>query len=336
MMASMVQSDRSKRAPGLPGAAPAARRGGVPAWVPLALLFAGLFFGVGALERDARSLGVAEIDTLRYRLQEGTQWVSPAWRQELEEVLIDARGMLVDEDESIERFRSRVLALSFVAEVGEPELLWPDGLSLPLRMHEPTACVATGEKDYLPVAPGGEVLGGFAAAPHGAYGGWLPVIGPVERGKVLWPGDRLTSASDAAALAVADSMWRFMEVADLRRLGRIVIDATRERAPVFDRAPDSPTPETLPGGVVLELEDGRRVVFGRPPEPVLPGELPVGLKWRHVAAALRDAQAGDPWRLLDVRFDEAVRLTRAEVEEFAERGFISRALPSGEGERPPR
>lgn len=311
MMASMVQSDRPKRAPRRGDDASAARRGGVPAWVPLALLFAGLFFGVGALERDAQSLGVAEIDTLRYRLQEGTRWVSPAWRMELEDVLIDARGMLVDERESIERFRSRVLELSFVAEVGDPELLWPDGLSLPLRMHEPIACVATGIEEFLPVAPGGEVLGGYAVSPHGAYGGWLPVVGPVDHGIVLWPGDRLTSASDAAALAVADSMWRFMEVADLRRLGRIVIDATRERAPVFDRAPDSATPETLPGGVVLELEDGRRVVFGRPPDPASPGELPVGLKWRHVAEGMRDAQAGDPWRLLDVRFDEAVRLSRA-------------------------
>ena len=62
----------------------------------------------------------------------------------------------------------------------------------------------------------------------------------------------------------------------------------------------------------------------------------MGLKWRHVAEGMRDAQAGDPWRLLDVRFDEAVRLSRAEVEEFARRGVISRALKPGEGERPPR
>lgn len=329
----MLHRDGPRPAPRIAGAATASRRGAVPAWVPLALLFLGLFFGVGALERDARSLGVARIDTLRHKLHEGTQWVSPAWRLELERVLIDSRGLLVDDRDAIQRFEDRVAALSFVAEVGDAELLWPDGLSLPLRMHEPSACVATGEGDFLPVAPEGKVLGGYAGAPHGAYGGWLPVVGPVERGAVLWPGDRLTSESDVAALAVAESMWRFLDVADLRRLGRVVIDATQETAPVFDRAPDSATPEALPGGVVLELEDGRRVVFGRPPDPTAPGELPVGLKWRHVAEAMRDAQAGDPWRLLDVRFDEAVRLSRAEVLEFVERGSITRAA-DGDGRAP--
>lgn len=300
----------------------------MPAWVPLGLLFAGLLLAVRSLERDARSRGVAEIDTLRYRLQEGSRWLSPAWRQSLEDTLVESRGLLVDDPKAIESFVGRVAALPFVAEVGEPEVIWPDGLSLPLRLHEPVACIATGEGDFLPVASNGTVLGGFAFAPHEAYGGWLPVLGPhgaVESG--VRPGDVLGGPALRDALSVAESLWRFLEVADLRRLGRVLVDASADSAPVLDRDPRAGTPAVLAGGVVLALEDGRRVLFGRPPEPAFPGELPVGRKWRHVAEALRARDGGEDWRLLDVRFDEAVRLDRAAVEEYADRGVIQSPAP---------
>ncbi|MEL6713736.1 MAG: hypothetical protein AAFP86_08180 [Planctomycetota bacterium] len=303
------------------GASPV--RGAVPAWIPLAALFAALLVAVRSLEQDARSRGVAEIDTLRYRLQEGSRWLSPAWRGALEDTLVASRGLVVDDPGAIEDFVLRVSALPFVAEVGEPEVIWPDGLSLPLRLHEPVACIATGDGDFLPVASDGTVLGGFAFAPHEAYGGWLPVLGPhgLATGDVR-PGDALDHPALRDALLVAESLWRYLEVGDLRRLGRILVDASADSAPVFDRDPKTGTPTALPGGVVLALEDGRRVVFGRPPVPIVPGELPVGRKWRHLASALEARDGGEDWSLVDVRFDEAVRLDRAAVEEYAERGVI--------------
>ena len=95
-----------------------------------------------------------------------------------------------------------------------------------------------------------------------------------------------------------------------------MIDASAESAPVFDRIPGSVTPETLLGGVFLDLEGGRRVHFGRPPRPLFEGELPVGLKWGHLRQGLSPKAETEPWSILDVRFDEAVSLTRAEVEAF--------------------
>ena len=299
------------------------RRGAVPAWVPLGMLFAVLILAVRSLERDARERGVAQIDTLRYRLQQGSRWLSPAWREALEDVLVESRGLVVDDPIAIDSFIARIGALPFVADVGEPEVIWPDGLSLPVRLHEPVACIATVDGDFLPVAVDGTILGGYAFAPHEAYGGWLPVLGPhglVER--TLRPGDMVHHPALRSSLNVAESMWRFLEVDDLRRLGRVLVDASADEAPVFDRAPKTATPHALPGGVVLALEDGRRVIFGRPPEPVLPGELSIGRKWRHVAEALKDRDRGEDWRLVDVRFDEAIRLDREAVEEFAERGVI--------------
>ncbi|MEM9382894.1 MAG: hypothetical protein AAGB93_23285 [Planctomycetota bacterium] len=307
-----------------PGPEPGGRRSGaVPTWVPLALLVAGLFVGLQALERDARGRGLAQIDATRYRLHSGTKWLSHAWTEQLERVLVETRDLPADDLRVIEDFAERVEALPFVAEVGEPEVQWPDGLTLPIRLHEPVACIRIGSRDFLPVAMDGTILGGYAFSPHEAYGGWLPTLGPhglleAEQGDIE-PGDRIEVPALRAALHVADSMWRYLDVDDLRLLGRIVIDATRPDAPVFDRAAGTVTPSTLPGGVVLELDQTRRVVFGRPPVPVLEGELPVALKWEHVESALAAWGRGEEWALLDARFDVGVLLTRDEVLDFERR-----------------
>lgn len=133
-----------------------------------------------------------------------------------------------------------------------------------------------------------------------------------------------------AGLDIASSMWGHLQVDDLRRLGRIFIDASRPQAPVFDRAPGSATPRQLPGGTILALEDGRRVYFGRPPKPLFDGELPIEMKWDHIRRAVGDMVPGtgdapgtappEPWALLDARFDEPIYLTREEVEAFARDG----------------
>ncbi len=306
------------------------RSGRVPTWIPLALLFAGLFAGLAALQGNAREFGLARVDTTRYRLQSGSQWLSPAWLEELERVLVRIREIPADDPKQIRAFVDEVRALPFVAEVGTPEVQWPDGLALPIRLYEPVACIPTGTRDYLPVAADGTVLGGYAFAPHEAYGGWLPTLGPHGAAPDVIPGDTLTLPAHLAGLEIATSMWGHLQVDDLRRLGRIFVDASRPDAPVFDRSPGSSTPRRLPGGAILALEDGRRVYFGRPPKPLFDGELPIAMKWDHIRRAVGDRIPGEagasgqgptePWALLDARFDEPIYLTREEVEAFARGG----------------
>lgn len=272
---------------------------------------------------------MASVDATRYRLQTASRWISPAWLDQLERILVDVREISTEKPGEIRAFAAQIAALPFVAEVGGAEVQWPDGLILPIRLHEPIACVPTGGRDFLPVADDGTVLDGYAFAPHEAYGGWLPTLGPHGAfRRPIEPGEVLELAAHLAGLSVADSMWKYLDAQDLRRLGRVFIDASAAEAPVFDRAPGSTTPRSLPGGVIIALEDGRRIYFGRPPEPVLDGELPISLKWRHVREALRDsaeaADAGADWALLDVRFDVPIRRTRAEVEEFVARGALER------------
>lgn len=299
-------------------------RGAVPVWVPLLLLFAGIVLGLQVLQREARQRGVAQIDVTRYRLMAESQWLSSAWTDELERILVEVRSLPVDDIEVLDRFSEEVAALPFVAQVGQYSVQWPDGLILPMKLREPVACIRTGGRDFLPVSADGMVLGGYTYAPHEAYGGWLPTLGPhglVEEVQgPIEPGTQIEVPEVLAALSVADSMWAHMGVEDLRRFGRVVIDASAQDAPVLDRAATELKPARLPGGVKIDLEGGRRVFFGRPPIPVHSGELPVGYKWAHIRHALEESEVGSSrWALLDARFDEVVRLTRSEVEEIAKR-----------------
>lgn len=288
-----------------------ARRGGVPGWIPLAVLVLGLFLVLRSLEQDARARGVAEIDLTRYRLHESTRFVHPSWRAELESVLLRRAQVAVDDTLGIELLLTELRALPFVAEVGDPEVVWPDGLSVPLRMHEPVACIRVGPQDFLPVAEDGTVLSGYSVEPTSAYGAWLPALGPhgygeEERGPYL-PGQRIGERALLDALDVARTMWRHLTADEIRALGPCVIDASRDRAP---------TARALPGGVVIDLERARRILFGRPVRPVEPGELPVAQKWDHVRDGLARLELGHPvhvaWDILDVRFDKLVAVTREE------------------------
>ncbi|MFT6107854.1 MAG: hypothetical protein ACJA2W_000763 [Planctomycetota bacterium] len=313
----------------------ASLKGSVPVWVPLLLLFGGLIVGMQALQRDARERGVAQVDVTRYRLMAQSQWLSAAWADELERILVEVRSLPVDDPVVLRAFSDEIAALPFVAEVGAYTVQWPDGLIIPLRLREPVACIRTGGRDFLPVAADGTVLGGYTYAPHEAYGGWLPTLGPhglvEERQGLLEPGSTIEVPEILAALSVADSMWRFMVAEDLRRLGRVVIDASATDAPVLDRAATAVEPARLPGGVKIDMEGGRRIFFGRPPVPVHSGEMPVRLKWDHVRAALESTEyAGSDWALLDVRFDESIQLTRVEVEEIVERSQAADREPSGD------
>ncbi|MCP3917743.1 MAG: hypothetical protein GY711_19540 [bacterium] len=271
------------------------KRARVPAWIPLGIALAGFLWLLTSLSRDAQGRGVASVDASCYRLHSGAQWVSEAWRNRIERVLVRAGRIPAGDREAIGELARDLAQLSFVAEVGEPEVIWPDGLSLPIRLREPVACVGVGE-DFLPVAVDGTVLAGYSYAPHEAYGGWLPVLGPAgivyETMNPLQPGDVLDDPRHVDALAVAASMNQYLGTTDRRALGRVLIDASRKLGP-----------DSLPGGVRLDLEGARRILFGRPPGGDFPGELRERDKWENVSEGLARLAAGEAWEVFDVRWD---------------------------------
>jgi len=272
------------------------RAGRIPAWLPVGIVAVGILSLVASLGREASERGVARIDATRYRLHADGRWVSPAWTARLERLLLAARMLPAGDREGIQALVDQVEALSFVAEVGPPEVKWPDGLVLPLRLHEPIACLRVGD-DFLPVAADGTVLAGYGYAPHHAHGGHLPALGPhgldADPDFPFEPGDVLAHPAHVAALGVAASMWDHLDDEDRRRLGRVVVDASSLHA--WDGKP---------GGVVIDLEGARRVHFGRSPRVEAPGELPVATKWAHVREALVRWEDGAGFAAVDARWDE--------------------------------
>ncbi len=272
------------------------RRGRVPAWIPLGIVLVGVLSLVARLEDEAAARGVAKIDLTRYALHTEDRWVSPAWTVRLERTLLGARSLPAEDQEGIDALVEEVAALSFVAEVGAPEVEWPDGLVLPVRLHQPVACLKI-DDDFLPVAADGTVLAGYGYAPHRAFGGHLPVLGPhgldADPDWPFEPGDILAHPVHLAGLSVAVSLWQHLDRDERGRIGRIVIDAGRDQA--WDGKP---------GGVVLDLEGARRIHFGRPPQDDIPGELPVATKWAHVAEALERWENGGEFAAVDVRWDQ--------------------------------
>jgi hypothetical protein len=97
-----------------------------------------------------------------------------------------------------------------------------------------------------------------------------------------------------AALDIAHSLSEHLDPGDRARLGRSLIDASREQGL-----------GGLPGGARLELEavgdeaHGRVIHFGDAPCEAGPGELPVEIKWKHVSAAFERG-----FVQVDVRYDQ--------------------------------
>ena len=255
-------------------------------------------------------------------LQRSEPWVLPEWEDALSHALAGAGLISARDTEAIEAIVEEVSTHAFVQEVGEPEVVWPDGLLLPLRMRLPVACIRVEGGGFLPVSEDGTVLPGWSSAPHTAFGGWLPVIGPhAPELASLLPGDQLGQGRHRDALAVAITMWNELDAPDLAELGRILIDASNGHAP-----------DGLPGGVRIDLELRRRVLFGRPPGVPDPGELPWESKWRNVSAGLEALRQGEAWDTWDARWDQPTPMHRpdppesvgrAQLDEFAD------SLPTG-------
>jgi hypothetical protein len=249
----------------------------------------------------------ATIRTDQAVLRAGPGWVAPTWSEEAAALVAELPPIRADERAQIEALVERLRELSFVESIGEAQVIWPDGVQIALRLREPVACVHVG-RHYLGIAADGTVLSGRWPAPPSRDSGFLPVLSlapEAERDprRALVPGARLDEPAALDGLAIAVSLWRHLEPADLRRLGRCRIDARRARlASVEDP------------GAVIYLEGRRSVWFGRSPNLGEPGELADATKCGHLARALAllepdsarpERPEGLDWDLVDVRWDEA-------------------------------
>ncbi len=259
---------------------------------------------LAGLERNVAESGFRRIQANRVSLDPGKTWVDPRWEGELAVRLAVLGTVDASDVGAREALLAEILSLSFVAELGEPRVLWPDGLSVPVRFQNPVACVAA-TTGYLAVAPDGTVLSGERDAPPQIGTGWLPVIGSHgTEPRLFVPGDVIADEALLDALDVAVSMWVYLSPPDLATLGRVRIDADSARL----TGPDEP-------GTRIHLEGGRTIGFGRAPRMGEPGSLPAAAKWAQVSRALELVRTGferADWRWIDVRWD------RAEMELFAE------------------
>lgn len=274
------------------------RRGAVPLWMPIALVV--LLVGVGAvlLERSARRQGVARVDLARYRLHHGQAWFSPDWQQEMEAVLLHHKELMSTDQDARADLRADLQALTFVAEVQEGEVIWPEGLTLRVRLVEPVACVRLGE-EFLPMGADGSLLPGWSDVPHSIGPDFLPVLIPTPLEWELYApayGQPTEDVLLLSALSLARSFREHLSSDERSLFGRAVFDVTVGDAP-----------DGLPGGAKILLEGERVIAFGDPPAERGPGELPDGVKWRHALDGLLDGAEGTPWIVLDVRFDTSER-----------------------------
>lgn len=281
--------------------------GSVPVWVPLAIVLAGVAWVWRTSESEARSRAGAWVDLTRSALFGECPGALPEWSETLRRLLAEEGRVRADDQGALETLRSTIERLPFVAEVGSARFIRPDGLDIPLRLHQPIACVRWESKCY-PVAMisdeenvRGVLLPGAADVPHrigtGEEAYFLPVLAGFNAGGLDVPqvGGKLQNGSVLAALDIARSLMKHLDAADRARMGRSLIDATSEWA--FDG---------LPGGAQLKLEaeedkgHGRVIHFGDAPCEAGPGELPAEAKWKHVSEALERG-----FDAVDVRFDQA-------------------------------
>ena len=298
----------SEGAPRAPRGARVGERGHVLDRVLVILIAVAAIVTIESVDRAARARGYTRIDTSRSRLDPPTGWIDPRWRDVLVYRLAEIGPVDADDEAAIELAIEELASLPFVVAIGEPTVLWPDGLRVPVRFADVVACARVG-RFFQPVAADGTILPGRWPSPPPAGAGFLPVLGPVEAVPAdLRPGDRLTGVAARGGLAIARSMWAHLDDDAVARLGRVVIDATRAPA----TSPEEP-------GARLWLEEGREVLFGRTPDADEPGELPVATKWRSLARALElgappgaeapalepGAEVSEPidWAVVDVRWD---------------------------------
>ncbi len=274
------------------------KRGASPIWFPVVLCLVGLSWVVGNLKADASQRGFTQLDASRLSLSlpSGTRGLPKDWTEMLAVKLSRLGELTIQDEVLVDRICAEIAALPFVREVGGARVLWPDGVSVDVRLREPVACICLGDQ-YLPVSADGMILPSSWPEPPDFGRGLLPVIGPVDRTfQHAMPGDRLEEARHLDGLSVAVSMREHLSLQDLHALGPVVIDAT-----------DAPRAAVNVAGTHLYLADARDVYFGLPPSYDSPGELPEAHKWHSIMEAvellLRPHGQIQDWDLLDARWD---------------------------------
>lgn len=282
------------------------RCGRVRLWIPLGLLMLALIWSIERLGDTVQAAEFTTIDTRRAHLDGGlAEFVDPRWSYELQELLAQLPATRVEDTQGLERIRAAVEGLPFVAQVGTPRAIWPDGCELPVRLRRPVACVRSGE-GFLLVSEEGYLLPGSWPEPPRVHERLLPVLGPNDKSfDRAAAGSRLTQPRHIDALSVAIFLRKSLLPLDLDTLGPMLIDATQARSASVENP-----------GVVLQLENQRRILFGRAPWSGQPGELPSELKFRSIAKAAQllrgsEEQAPQDWTVVDVRWDMPSIQTRA-------------------------
>ena len=272
------------------------KRGAVPVWLAGGLFAVTCAWIAGGLNESVEQAGFARVDPSRVAFERpgGLDGIPEEWAEILAGRLAELGELSTLEDDLGARIAEEVAYLPFIHEVGEVRVLWPDGVTVEIRLREPVACVRIGT-DFSPVSADGVILPGYWAGPPDFGQGLLPLIGPNE-GTFDWclPGDLIEEAHHLDALSVAVSMREHLSPGDFEALGPVLIDARRAA-------------QTSVGepGVRLRLEGSRDVFFGRAPRADEPGELPAARKWSHLMAAvelLYGNEASD-WDRVDVRWD---------------------------------
>ena len=223
-------------------------------------------------------------------------WVDPRWIDALELAAVGHEPFTVGDRAALAALGASLEELPFVERLEELSADRRRGLSVEVTLRRPAACIPSGGA-YLLVSSDGVVLPGRWEKPPRCGAGYLPVIGPAADAELFAyarPGDWLADPAHLDALDVARSMRVHLDDLALRRLGRVLIDAsTASRASV-----DEP-------GVRIHLEHKRLCLFGRIPSTPEPGELPAAVKWASLGHALQLLEADPPkdWELVDCRWD---------------------------------
>ena len=272
------------------------RAGQVPACIPFALVCASAVSLFSILAADVERSGFARIDPRRTRIDGLASFVDARWRTTLAGRLTALPAVSALDPRSVRRISDALAGLPFVAEIGEPCVVWPDGYEIPIRLRSPVACVRVRD-EYFSISGEGVILPGAWSRPPWVAGGWLPVLGPNDRSfDRARPGTRLTEPRHLDALATAVSMRAALDPEDMEAMGPPLIDASHARQATVEDP-----------GIALELEGRRLVLFGRRPDSGEPGELPTDLKWVALARALKllrpETGAVKDWSVLDVRWD---------------------------------
>lgn len=279
------------------GAPERARAGAAPVWLVGGVLLAGLAWAAGGLLQSVRARGYTTVDPSRISIEgTGARAGTPAqWTDHLAAKLAQLGELSTLDDELLAKVTAEIAGLPYVIEVGDAQVVWPDGVTVRVRLREPVACIRTGE-DFLTVAADGVVLPGYWTGPPDFGLGLLPVIGPNDGAFDLYcAGDQLEEERHLEALSVAVSMRDFLSPGDLEALGPVLIDSSLAHLASV----------TEPG-TRLFLEDRRFVLYGRTPRAGVDGELPEETKWAHLLLALGYLYLEEPidWDMVDIRWDD--------------------------------